>query len=349
MKLRALNQGNVPIRVLQSFRTGRQTTNPYLIQLVESLQPEVITSSFSWQRAIFGRFDVIHLHWPENLVRGRGWLRTTTRRVLFFAMLARLSISRVALVRTLHNEHAHEQGGFIECALLGWCQKRTDLWIRLNPFTTPAGRAPVVTIPHGHYREWFARHVINAPLKGRLLAFGLIRPYKGVDRLLEAFRQFDDPKASLRIVGKPISDELGSSIIRQAALDQRVSVDLRYTNDSDLAGAVSESELIVLPYRAMHNSGAVLLALSLHRPVLVPENEINLALQREVGYGWVRTFTGDIDARDLSDATAWISSRSDVLAPDLSLREWRLVATQHLDAYRYAVSLRHSSRQENNG
>ena len=43
------------------------------------------------------------------------------------------------------------------------------------------------TILHGHYREWYGPS--NAPsVPGRLLCFGLLRPYKGVESLLAAFR-----------------------------------------------------------------------------------------------------------------------------------------------------------------
>lgn len=59
-----------PIVVLQSFRTPRPTTNPYIVMLGETLRttPGVVLLNFSWRRALFGRFDVFHVHWPEILV-----------------------------------------------------------------------------------------------------------------------------------------------------------------------------------------------------------------------------------------------------------------------------------------
>ena len=50
----------------------------------------------------------------------------------------------------------------------------------------------------------------------------------------------------------------------------------------------------MLPYRHMHNSGAALTALSLDRPVLVPETDVNRDLARETGPGWVVTFAGEL-------------------------------------------------------
>ena len=62
---------------------------------------------------------------------------------------------------------------------------------------------------------------------------------------------------------------------------------------------VSESELVVLPYHQMHNSGSVLAALSLDRSVLVPDSEFNRSLAEEVGPGWVVTYDGDLTAESI--------------------------------------------------
>ncbi len=66
---------------------------------------------------------------------------------------------------------------------------------------------------------------------------------------------------------------------------------LGFAPDADLVREISMSEMVVLPYRFMHNSGAVLLALSLDRPVLVPDNEVNRLLEIEVGSDWVHDTT----------------------------------------------------------
>ena len=103
---------------------------------------------------------------------------------------------------------------------------------------------------------------------------------------------------------------------------------------------MSESELVVLPYRHMHNSGAALTALSLSRPVLVPDNAVNRDLAAEVGPGWVITFEGDLDADDLRRALEEARRPDRADAPDLSRRDWALAAPAHLAAYRRAVEIR---------
>ncbi|MBM4515638.1 hypothetical protein GS432_01345 [Rhodococcus hoagii] len=72
-----------------------------------------------------------------------------------------------------------------------------------------------------------------------------------------------------------MTDELRQTIEAVSQRCERVSSALGFAPDADLVREISMSEMVVLPYRFMHNSGAVLLALSLDRPVLVPDNEVN--------------------------------------------------------------------------
>jgi beta-1,4-mannosyltransferase len=60
-----------PIRVL--FPPRRPTSNPYVVMLGEALaaHPAVELVDLTWKTALFGQWDVIHLHWPEILVSGR--------------------------------------------------------------------------------------------------------------------------------------------------------------------------------------------------------------------------------------------------------------------------------------
>jgi beta-1,4-mannosyltransferase len=102
---------------------------------------------------------------------------------------------------------------------------------------------------------------------------------------------------------------------------------------------VTSAQLVVLPYREMHNSGTALTALSLDRPVLVPDNEVTRRLAHEVGDAWVHHFRGDLDARDIETALDEAAALGDSDRPDLSLREWDRAGADHVRAYRRAVAL----------
>ena len=330
------------MRVLQSFPEGRTTTNPYLLQLSRSLSPHVEVLGFTWRRALICRYDVFHVHWPEILLQGRTPVRALARRMLFRLFLMRLRLRRTAVVRTLHNVRSHELSPQHDQRLLERFDQRTTLWIRLNPFTPVPADVLEHTIPHGDYRDWYFDLTSGTPVPGRLLYFGLIRPYKGVDTLIHAFRHLgtellDDPLPTLRIVGAPQSSDLAKRLQLTAAGDPRIEFVLRHASDAELADAIQAAELVVLPYAEMHNSGAALLALSLDRAVLLPENAVTTALANEVGTDWVLTYTGPLCAEVLTDALVRARQPRRALAPDLSHRRWSAGAAAHVEAYGRAL------------
>lgn len=338
------------LRVMQSYRALRRTTNPYLAQLSAAVGTAVDVVPFDWRRALTGRVDVLHAHWPETLLAGRPGIRAAARRMLFLALLVRLSVTRVAVVRTLHNVAAHESPSMVDRRLLAAFDSRTTLWIRLNDHTPTPHPGPVVTIRHGHYRDWFGGMARPASVPGRLLTFGLVRPYKGVENLVARFGEIDDPALSLRVVGRPSTAALRTEVESLADADPRVSTTLDHVGDDQLAVEIGEAELVVLPYREMHNSGALLLALSLDRPALIPRGAVTVDLAAEVGEGWITTFDGDLDAEDIVGALRRVRDRMTQDGarevgdrPDLGEREWAAIGSDHVAAYRLALESRRSS------
>ncbi|WP_051071642.1 GDP-mannose:glycolipid 4-beta-D-mannosyltransferase [Azoarcus sp. KH32C] len=330
-------QRRTPITVLQSLRP-QTADNPYVKQVVAAVASHADVAFFSWRTALFGRYDVFHVHWPEFLLRAPDRSRPL-QYALFLALILRTALSRRPVVRTLHNLEPHEGASAVERFLLRLLDRRTRMWIRLNAVT--ADRAPqTVTILHGHYRDWFARLEVPASVPGRLLYFGLIRPYKGVETLLDGFRALDPelvPDAQLRIVGHPSTDALRRGIVDACNADPRIGALLTYVDDATLAREIGLAELVVLPFRQMLNSGSLLLALSLDRPVLVPRNEANEALAQEVGPGWVYMYDGELDAGTLAAALWEVRITPRTPTPDFSRREWSDAGQRHYRAYLAAI------------
>jgi beta-1,4-mannosyltransferase len=322
--------------VLQSTGKPDDTTNPYLVQLLKALPENVEVRYFSVRDALFSRYDLFHVHWPEYLLRHRTALTTLAKQACMFLLLLRLWLTRVPVVRTLHNLRPHEQGGWVERLLLRWLDSLTTRRIRINA----AEREPdptTDTILHGHYRDWFAAQPVPSSVRGRLLCFGLIRPYKGVETLIEAFAQLPDAGASLRIVGRPVGPAMRQVVEDACAADARTSARLEYVGDEVLAKEIGEAQCVVLPYRDMQNSGALLLALSLGRPVLVPRSDANAALAAEVGEEWVRQYDGALDADLLAATLRALQTPHRLSTPDLSRRDWPSLGLQHHATYLAAL------------
>jgi beta-1,4-mannosyltransferase len=332
-----------PLVVLSSFPAPRPTTNPYIVMLGRSLAstPGLTAMTFSWRRFLIGRWDVFHVHWPEILVSGQSRPKKLVRQLLFLLALIRLRLTRRALVRTVHNLELPQGISRREVALLRLAERWTTLRIRINDSTELPAEHAHRTIPHGHYVDWFRDHAHPAAERGRLAYVGLIRRYKGVEHLLSVFAEtrHDEPELRLHVSGRPSTDALAAELRRLAAHDPRISLRMDFLSDAQLADEVGRAELVVLPYRHMHNSGGVLTALSLNRPVLVPDNEVNRRLADEVGPGWVHRYSGDLTSGDMRSALEAARSRVPGATPDLSARDWAHTGAEHLAAYRVACGL----------
>lgn len=329
---------------MQSFGPPRATTNPYIHMLDEALshEPDIEHVHFDHKLALVGSYDVLHFHWPETLLVGRTPMRRCARRLYASALLLRLRLMGTKVVRTVHNVQLPTGLSRWEHWFLQGVEDQTAYRIALNEFTTVPEQQWSCVIAHGHYIDWFA-DVARVDPRGDALGFvGLIRQYKGVEHLMGVFHQtrLALPGTVLRIAGNPTSDSMRDEVQRLAGVDDRVELDLRYLSEEDFATSIMRVRGVVLPYRFMHNSGAVLAVLSLRRPVLIPDNAPNRALSQEVGRGWIHVFQDDLTASDLIDFHDALATPPARL-PNLSARDWSDAGRLHARAY-FAASSRYA-------
>ncbi len=99
-----------------------------------------------------------------------------------------------------------------------------------------------------------------------ILFFGLLRPYKGIDTLLEAFRRVGG--AELWIVGNPRM-ELGP--LRQLAAEApgRVRFFPRFVEDAEIPALMRRADVVALPYRDAEHSGVLYAALAFGKPLVL--------------------------------------------------------------------------------
>lgn len=330
--------------MLESFGPSGRQRNPYITMLAGAIQaePSLELAHFSLRTALVGRYDVVHLHWPEVLVERRRPLRTLVRQLLVLVVVLRWRLTRTPVVRTMHNLELPQGLSRREHGLLALMDRQVVLRIRLNAHTPVPPGADVVTIPHGHYRDWFAGYRHATATAGRVAFVGLVRRYKGVESLIEAFRDLAIPGASLHVAGRPSTTELEAALRELAGDDARISFRPEYLDEEAFALEVTSAQLVALPYRHMHNSGATLAALSLGRPVLVPDTEVNRELAAEVGEGWLRFIAGDtVSAADLQAA---LGAPTPAGEPDLSTRDWAGTGAAHADAFARARGAGHRGR-----
>jgi glycosyltransferase involved in cell wall biosynthesis len=140
--------------------------------------------------------------------------------------------------------------------------------------------ARVHAIPHGAFAHLAqgppppAPHETDGPV---VLCFGLMRPYKGIDVLLRAWREIDGagaqqgearrPPAELWIAGMPRMD---ISALRAAA-PPSVRFDARFIGDAELPAYFQRADVVVLPYREIDQSGVLFTALAFGKPLLLTD------------------------------------------------------------------------------
>lgn len=324
------------LRVLHSLTPPDGTTR-YVDQMLGGAGGDVDATTFSWSAALRGGYDVLHVHWPELLVRHPSRPRRIARHLALRAVLARARLTGTPVVRTLHNPTPHERGTSAEARALTAVDDATTLYILLNPATHAPRDVPAVHIPLAHYRDVFAHHPRAAAERGRVVTIGLLRPYKGVEALLDAVRALPDEDLRLTVAGHPTPD-IRPTLEAAAAADPRIDLDLRFVPDETFVHHVTSAELVVLPYRHMTNSGILVAALSLGRPCLVPASPANAAVAAEVGPGWVLQYEGTFDEHALRDGLAAARTTSRPAPPDLGARDWATVGAAHVAAYRTALA-----------
>lgn len=131
----------------------------------------------------------------------------------------------------------------------------------------------VRVIHHGAF-DYLTRLPEEKPLPAELdgadgpviLFFGLLRPYKGIDTLLEAFREIDG--AELWIVGNPRMDV---EPLQQLAAHApgRVRLLTRFIEDAEIPAIMRRADIVALPYRDIEHSGVLYAALAFGKPLVL--------------------------------------------------------------------------------
>jgi beta-1,4-mannosyltransferase len=330
------------------------STNPYTPLLYSGMGPGVLVDEFSAKR-VPHRYAVWHVHWPESLLNIRNRSKAALKLAAFFAAMDYLRWRGAKIVWTMHNFKAHEAlHPSLESHFWRKFIPRVDGVISLSETGLSLAReqfpalrlVPAAVIPHGHYREEYPESIADGRAelgisdKARvILFFGAVRAYKNVDTLIRTFRGVSNPDAMLYIVGRPNTKALTEAILKEAAADNRVRVALEFVRKDEVAKYMQAADVVVLPYRAILNSGSALLALSFNRPVLVPDLGAMGDLRDDFGPEWVQTFSGEINSSTLEKSLDWAAQSRPPICPMPDKYNWQSIRSETVRFYEQVVSL----------
>ncbi len=242
--------------------------------------------------AIAGARVVLHLHWLFGILRNAADEQEATRLVAGFAAdLDRARESGVSIAWTIHNVLPHDarlpdaevalRREVVARASVVHVMSEATVDLLADQLTIPAARVLRVPQPAftGIYPDWIdrleARRLLrlppDAPAVGLL---GALLPYKGLDDLLGALPAVARLRPGIRlVVGGSVGqvDRMQPAIDRALA-DPRVAIHPRRVPDDQVQYLMRGVDAVVLPYRRVLNSAALVLALGFGRPVVFPND-----------------------------------------------------------------------------
>ena len=234
---------------------------------------------------------ILHLHWVNRVLAGATGPDDLQHRLDRAA--ARLDAARAAgwtIAWTVHNILPHDSPfPTEEAALRQAIADRADLihvMARATPelaapwFTMPPERTLHVPIPsfRGAYPDYVnrsaARYALNLAGDARVVSLlGGLRPYKGLDLLLDAFAiaRREQPGLNLLIAGLPARSPEITSFMDRALGQPNVHLHARMIPSDDMQLFLRASDAVVLPYVRTLNSALLMLALAFELPVIAPD------------------------------------------------------------------------------
>lgn len=274
----------------------RKGNNPYQKMLLNHLQDLRVKVEgggtyrvFSLLRSTFSHWkpDILHLHWHHPFLLGSNMTKTIIKSVSFIAELLLLKLLGVKIVWTIHNIVSHEGNfEFLELFFTKFLAKLCNKII----VHSPSAKREVVkiyrtreslirVIPHGNYINCYRNVISEVQAKNKLqlkaekivfLYFGLIRHYKGIPELVEAFKKLNCPQAKLLIAGKPLNNEIAHDILKRCEENENIETFFEFIPDDEIQIYMNAADVVVLPYRDFLTSGAVILAMSFSKPIIGP-------------------------------------------------------------------------------
>lgn len=324
--------------------------NPYQILLKQELNKLGIrvigNPPLSLLRLLLGRdgLDVVHVHWPH------GTYKTSLQCLHVLAVLVAYRLLKNNVVWTVHELDAYEsrhpkRDAWFRSAVMKLSRRlivhgehTRQVLIRDHDF-----RRPINIARHPSYIGCYKDEVTREQARARFglpddariyLYFGYIKPYKGVEDLIQAFGRVSDEGAILLIAGKPLDESIRQKVEALAAADARVRTYLKYIADDDIQNYFRAADVVIFPFRNTQTSGSLMLAMSYGRPIIAPRiATLPEYVDSSSGILFDPDRSGDL-ARAINDASrAPLEQLAHAARQRAESLRWADMANVHLSAY----------------
>ena len=292
-----------PRRLRVASYPDRNPGNPYVELFYRALAQHGIEHAgrlvpeASWFDAAGGDVDVVHIHWPERIWRGKRVGRFDRVAAVVTARSARgvLSLARflgrarsegVTRVWTVHNVAHHEGASLVDRWGYRTLARRCDLLLCFSEAAAEEIRraygasAPVLVISHGSYKGAYPAAAPRARARERfglrpdvpvVSCVGLLRRYKGIELACEAIEAMRG-RVQLLVGGQPQrSFDVQGLVTRARASGGSILALPRVLTEDEFSDAVAASDAVLLPYHAVTGSGVLFAAWTMGAGVIASD------------------------------------------------------------------------------
>jgi glycosyltransferase involved in cell wall biosynthesis len=339
--------------------------NPYQANLAAALDADVTYGREDSRLPVVAALladdvTVLHVHWLNTFLGGSTRRGTALRCTLLVVRLLVAKLTGTAVVWTVHNVTMHDRDyprleyrfkrAFVRTGvcdrLVVHCEWAADALVATLDLPGSV-RDRVDVVPHGHYIDSYPNDCSQSEARDSLgidesatvfLFFGLIRRYKGVTDLVDAFRAADIPDSRLVLAGDPATDALERELRERTRSDERVHTAFEFVPDEEIQTYMNAADAVVLPFRRVTTSGSAVLALSFGRALVVPPVGCVPELLDERGTVFYERDSEGALSRALATAAgrdlAAMGQHNQTVARDY---EWDVIAAQTAETYAKAA------------
>lgn len=216
------------------------------------------------------------LNWMESRLDSR------LKRRLYLYRLCKVKIYWV-----FHNKVPHDCEELQQTRNVRWLADFCDHIILLSEASRKylphyrRNRRKGILVPHINYMDAYPecqgrdiRKEYNISEGKIVFTFlGLLRPYKNIDLIIKAFQELHLLDAFLLIAGKIQNNKFSSNLLELAGKNEKIILDLGHVSNGEMEAYLRASDVLVLPYdkTSSMNSGAMIMAFSYGRTVIVPQ------------------------------------------------------------------------------
>lgn len=273
------------------------TDNPYQSLLIQGLSEAGVEiqhglwfSRYATSKAAISVWkpDILHLHWKHFFLLGKTLKESLFKATTFIGELIVLKYLGVKIVWTAHNLLNHPRRYVALDKFFSRLMVRLADKIIVHCETAKTevakffgiNRNKITVIPHGNYISYYQNTIDRQQARNKLgvsaddivyLYFGLIRPYKGVFELIDAFNSIEAPNGKLILAGKPHRNITVDDLEASIQANPNIITRFEYVPDDDIQIYFNAADVVVLPFKDLLTSGSIILAMSFGKAIIAPK------------------------------------------------------------------------------